>query len=131
MFKYNLGLVILSVMIFGVPSLATAKPDQPQIQHASVTASEFVCSATNLGADTNTVVRISIIDATGTTTIDIEDPVAPGSTLILSEPATRLKFGFGRCTVEWFGKPDDILGSLCGIVRPIDSIVANTCLRTQ
>jgi len=130
MFKYNLGLVILSVIIFWVPPTAIAGPDRPQIQHSPVmVAEDYVCHAANIGLEQRSI-KITIINEDGSINAESTQGATPGETVFLVSLGT---ISLHRCTVEWVGQPDDVLGSMCGFLQETGTtnIVASNCLPMQ
>lgn len=120
MHKYKLGLVILLVIVFSVPSQLIAVSDGDQtLRSPAIVARIHLCSITNV-VDVQLQVTTILLNHYGviqeTSTVDI----LPGFTRIIYDTAPDLHLD--RCTAEWFGQRDDIIGSICGIDKDLPQV---------
>jgi hypothetical protein len=131
MLKYKSGLVALLVIMFVVPSLATAKQDREQVLLSPIVVGEDTfCFASNVGSETSVDVHITVIDLNGVVVNDETQPVLPGASVFTASPSGLFPI-LRRCEIEWFGQPGDLLGSACGHTAHFETTTLNdgvTCM---
>jgi hypothetical protein len=157
MLKYKLGLVMLLVIIFAVPQLASAQiiieppdkgppvivppvivppvivPPEREFQNtlrspAIGWADEYVCNATNFGT-TALSIEFKIINEIGGVAEEwLAFPVHPEDSQDLRTTNTIHLVSPMRCTVKWDGLPTAVEATFCAVKRDANH---NTTLYTQ
>lgn len=134
MHKYKLGLVILLVTVFAVPSQLIAEPEDQALLSPAIAARTHVCSITNV-VDVQLQVTTILLDQNGAIQKTSTEEILPGVTRMIFHETPDLHLD--RCTAEWFGLKDDIIGSICGIEKKLEPALAGatpigiTCVPMQ
>ena len=127
MFKYKLGLVILLVGFFAVPSQVYPMPLQ-EIQSPTIRGGQFACIVSNVGSDTTVTATITLIDTNGAVNNEGPFDIQPQKGSVITQAGNP---PFLRCTAKWFGHRGELNGSLCADRIVSGSVAEFTCIPLQ